>query len=101
MASLRGFCETIYQACEEAGYDWPDGTVARALEEVDRAYLQRCHGDREVSRTQVVMCIQNFRHRMRQGYIVLYGKGDEGLAQHLAATNLLTAQEQEAFLAMT
>ena len=101
MASLRGFCETIRRVYEDAGYDWSDDTVVRALEEVDRAYLQRFHGEREVSRTQVVTCIQNFRYRLRQEHITLYGIGDEGLAQHLAATNLLTAQEQQAFLAMT
>lgn len=100
MASLGGFCETIRRVYEDA-QDWSDDRVARALEEIDRAYLHRCHGEREVSRTQVVTCIQNFRHRLRQQYVNLYGKDDDGLAHHLAATNLLTVQEQQAFLGMT
>ena len=102
MAGLRAFCEDIHSAVTEANHDWSDVTVTTALDRADDAYLTKIHGADHhlVDRTKLVTCIQNWRHRLRDEYTRLYGKDDDGLAEYLATTNLLPA-EQTAFIAMT
>ena len=102
MAALHPYARRIHEAIVRSAGDWESEGVVCTLDECDQEYLLKCHGERtDVDRSQVLTCLQNFRHRTREEYVKLFGKGDEGLAEYLAATNLLTAEQQDAFLNMT
>ena len=102
MAALHPYAHRIHGAIVRANGDWDSEDVARTLDECDQEYLAKCHGERtDVERSQVLTCLHNFRHRTCEEYVKLFGKGYEGLAEYLAATNMLTQEEQDAFVNMT
>ena len=101
-ACIRAYCASVNSALVEANGDWEDVTITRALEMTDAAYLQKCLGDDPHSkdRMKVVTCIQNFRHRLRDEYTNMFGKGDAGLVEFLLTETDLSLTKQATFVAM-